>query len=543
MLIFSKLKILLALIFLSISAYSFGQESVFTALNKSIVDADKAFISKNYSTALSIYEDIALDDNAPENIDLRLARSYFFTYQYDRAVKYYQQHKETNLEFPVEDYFYFAEALLSIGNTMDALEYFQICLDKKPNNDLYASRIWRLSNLSYLYEDSLKNMAHRAKLNTNKSELQMLQFSEKEVYLVSNQPQVEIIKKVDSKENSSFYNLQKIETYEDPFSIVALNYENAKPIGKSLKIPFHVSAINSFEEGDHMIYAASSKQKNVKGNYPLQLYFAEIKRGKWTRTAAYEHNDLLFDMSEPSVSNDGKLLIFSANFDSGLGGKDLYKSIKTEEGWSKPENLGDRINTERDERFPFLQGSNLYFSSNGHAGLGGFDLYKSKLIDNQLGEIENLGYPVNSNYDELSLSIDSLGQQGFLSSNRQNGGFDFDIFEFALDLQIYPLAVEGIVKFIEHNWMDSSELEVLSNVALELIDRTGNNVVAETMTDSSGKFNLKVPYYSKYKIRIRGEDLDGFVSFEVPKFAKQDLSYEIVVVNDDFKNSLREENE
>jgi len=78
---------------------------------------------------------------------------------------------------------------------------------------------------------------------------------------------------------------------------------------------------------------------------------------------------------------------------------------------------------------------------------------------------------------------------------------------------------------------------------MELIDRTGNSVVAKTKTDAKGNFNLEVPYYSKYKIRIKGEDLNGFISFEVPKFAKQDLSYEIVVVNDDFKNSMREENE
>ncbi|WP_375577706.1 tetratricopeptide repeat protein [Marivirga tractuosa] len=539
----NKTMFLFAFIFFAFVINLKGQESVFSALNQSIGEADKAFIAKNYGKALSIYEEMAQDDKAPENIDLRLARSYYFTFQYEDAVKYYKQHEKTNLEFPTEDYFYFAEALTSIGNIEGALQYYQICLDKKPDNELYASRIWRLSNLSYLYEDSIKNMAHYAKMNTIHSELQMVHISDNEVYLVSNQPQVEMIKKIDSKENSSFYNVKKIETYEDPFSIVALNYENPKPIGKSLKTPFHLSAISIFNDGNQMVFAASSKQKNGKGNYPLQLYFAEKKKEKWFKIADYEHNNKQFDISEPSMSNDGNTLIFSANFDNGMGGNDLFISVKTEEGWSKPENLGNNINTERDERFPFFHQSNLYFASNGHAGLGGFDIYKAKLMDNNLQEIENLGYPINSSYDELSFNIDSLGQQGFLSSNRLNKGFDFDIYEFALDLQVYPLSVEGIVKFIEHNWMDSSELQVLPYVNMELIDRTGNNVVAKTRTDSEGNFNFKVPYYSKYKIRIVGKDLDGFVSFEVPKFAKQDLSYEIVVVNDDFKNSLREENE
>ncbi|WMN11096.1 tetratricopeptide repeat protein [Marivirga salinae] len=520
-----------------------AQESLISVLTQTLVDADKAFIAKNYQKALLIYEDIAQTDEAPNNIDLRLARSYYFTYRYEKAIKHYKKYEKTKLEFPMEDYFYFAEALTSSDSTELALHYFKICMEKKPNNELYAGRIWRLSNLSYLYEDSIKNMAHYASLNSSHSELQMVQASDKEVYLISNMPQVEMIKKIDSKENSSFYNLRKIKTYEDPFSIVALNYENSEPAGQKLKVQFHLPAISIFDDGNQMVYASSAKRKNDKDNYPLQLYFAKKRKGKWVKNSDYEHNQPNFNISEPAISNDGKILIFSANFANGFGGKDLYRSIKTEEGWSPPENLGNSINTERDERFPFIYKSNLYFSTNGHPGLGGFDLYKAKLINGVYQEVENLGYPVNSTYDELSFTIDSLGQQGFLSSNRVNRGFDFDIYEFALDLQVYPLQVEGVVKFIEHNWMDSTELQVLSYVEMELIDRTVNSVVAETKTDANGKFNLKVPYYSEYKIRIRGEGLDGFVIFEVPKFAKQDVSYELVVVNDDFKNSLSEEND
>lgn len=520
-----------------------AQQSVFDVFNQSISDADKAFIAKNYNKALTIYEEIAQKEGAPENIALRLARSYYFTYQYEKAVNFYDQHEKTNLEFPTKDYFYFAESLSSIGNTERALNYYQICMDKKPDDELFVQKIWRLNNLKYLYEDSLKNMAHYASMNTDHSELQMLPAGNKEVYLISNRPQVELIHKIDIKENASFYNLRKWSTYEDPFSIVALNYENPRPAGQSLKTPFHLSAISMFNDGQEMVYAASDKEKNDAENYPLQLFFAKQKRGKWIKTDAFEHNNPNFDLTEPAISQDGKTLIFSANFSQGLGGKDLYISVKTEEGWSEPENLGTMINTQTDERYPFIHKSNLYFASNGHPGLGGFDIYKAKMIEGDFQDLENLGYPINSTFDELSFNIDSLGQQGFMSSNRENQGFDFDIYEFALDLQIYPLEVEGIVKFIEHNWMDSSELQILPNVQMELIDRTGNVLKAITKTDNEGRFKLKIPYYSKYKIRIKGDDLDGFVSFEVPKFAKQDLSYEIVVVNDDFKNSLREENE
>jgi len=391
-------------LFLLASSNARAQESVFSAFNYSIAEADKAFIAKNYHKALSIYQNVSGRDEAPENIDLRLARSYYFTFQYDKAVKHYQQYEKAKLEFPTEDYFYFAEALTSTGKPSQAIEYYQICSDKNPNNEMYSARIWRLSNLSYLYEDSIRNMAHYAKLNTPYSELQVVSAAEKEVYLVSNQPKVEIIKKVDSKENAPFYNFKKVEIYEDPFSIVALNYEDPKPGGDHLKAPFHLSAISIFDGGNQMVYAASSRKKNEKGNYPLQLYFAKKRKGKWLRTGDYEHNNQAVDMSEPTMSKDGKTLIFSANLPNSLGGRDLFKSVKTEEGWSPPENLGNSINTPLDERFPFIYESNLYLSSNGHPGLGGFDLFKVKFTNENFLEMENLGYPINSTYDELSFN-------------------------------------------------------------------------------------------------------------------------------------------
>ncbi|MEQ8573566.1 MAG: hypothetical protein RIB63_05860, partial [Fulvivirga sp.] len=116
-------------------------------------------------------------------------------------------------------------------------------------------------------------------------------------------------------------------------------------------------------------------------------------------------------------------------------------------------------------------------------------------------------------------------------------GLDDDIYEFDMGLQSYPLKIDGVVKFIEHNWMDSTDLKPLPNVQLILIDDNGDNRVTEAISDDNGNFSFTIPFYSKYKIRIVGNDLDGIVSFEVPKYAKTNSTYEIVVVNDDFKKS------
>jgi hypothetical protein len=280
----------------------------------------------------------------------------------------------------------------------------------------------------------------------------------------------------------------------------------------------------------------SAAKPNAKGVYPLQIFFARKKGKKWSIVAEFPHNSIAYSLYEPCINEDGTEIYFSAEIPGGYGGKDIYKSVLTDSSWSKPGNVGEVINTAEDEIHPFMgQDGVFYFASNGHPGLGGFDLFKVKKIGERYGELENLGYPINSGFDDFALSIDSLNRHGFLTSNRKRGGLDDDIYEFDMGLQSYPLEVSGKVKFIEHNWMDSTELELLPNVRMVLIDNKNQQKVLETNSDKEGNFSFTVPYYSQYKIRIVSDELDGIVSFEVPKYSKANDSYEIVVVNDDFK--------
>jgi hypothetical protein len=221
----------------------------------------------------------------------------------------------------------------------------------------------------------------------------------------------------------------------------------------------------------------------------------------------------------------------------GFGGKDIYRSVNINGSWSKPENLGEAINTAYDETAPFLHLKKvLYFASSGHAGLGGTDIFKVMITNSSAGEVENMGYPINSTSDEFGINIDSLSTHGYFSSNRKNGGYDDDLYEFDMDLQTYPLELMGTLRFKEFAWNDSSELKPLGNARYYLIDNLREVIVHEGTSDEKGNFKWTIPYFSKYRVRVIGPDNDEHVvSLEIPKHRKDQSNHEIVVVKDLFK--------
>jgi hypothetical protein len=221
----------------------------------------------------------------------------------------------------------------------------------------------------------------------------------------------------------------------------------------------------------------------------------------------------------------------------GFGGKDIYRSRYQGGQWSAPENLGETVNTVYDEVFPYLHlNKTLYFSSNGHPGLGGLDIFKVLLKENDFDEVQNAGFPINTKSDEFGIIIDSLSTHGYFSSNRKKGGYDDDIYEFDMDLQTYPLDISGLIRFKEHNWSDSSEIKPLGNAKFFLVDNIRNVVVYENSSDSTGNFSLLIPYFSKYRIRVVEEGgEEHVVSLDIPKHRKLHNKHEIVIVKDAFR--------
>jgi len=200
---------------------------------------------------------------------------------------------------------------------------------------------------------------------------------------------------------------------------------------------------------------------------------------------------------------DGQERIFVSDRPGGQGGRDLYRTVLLPDGsWSKPLNLGKRVNTAGEEESPVLSadGRSLVFSSNGHQGMGGFDLFRCVRLDNgSWSEPEHMGYPLNTPGDEVMVSLDASGQSGYLSSSRQ-GGLDLDIFS----VEVYDAPEEALAVFIGKvlQWQSGDVLEVRS------VDEGEPVLRVFRARPESGSYVAALPACREYRFSwMRGQEV------------------------------------
>lgn len=227
--------------------------------------------------------------------------------------------------------------------------------------------------------------------------------------------------------------------------------------------------------------------------------------------------------SSASLSPDGKTLYFCSENpldNKGLGLHDIFKSSKDEKGeWGEPQNLGETINTEYDERTVFMHpdGKTLYFSSQGHNSMGGFDLFKSVYNDSlkKWSAPLNLGYPVNSPDDDIDFVVSASGKHGYYATIRPDGMGEKDIYRITLpaDTTVYLTLVKG-------NVTDESDNPVGSKV--EIIDmKTGKLVSTQESNSATGKFLVSLPSGKNYKMKVTANGYHPHEEvFNIPKGEK-----------------------
>ena len=188
----------------------------------------------------------------------------------------------------------------------------------------------------------------------------------------------------------------------------------------------NLGAVSFTADGKRAYYTKNQKKSiNV---YQLEIWEATNLAGKWVNAHKMFFNNPRFSYFHPAITPDGKRLYYVTDDHTGQGGTDIYYVDRNEDGsWKNTVNLGQDINTEGNELFPTFYEGNLFFSSNGHPGLGGLDIYR--LIKGVNGEpvVKNMGYPVNSAKDDFAFSIQ--GTKGFFSTNR-NGSDDIISFDY-----------------------------------------------------------------------------------------------------------------
>ena len=257
-------------------------------------------------------------------------------------------------------------------------------------------------------------------------------------------------------------------------------WSNPEPVEGDLNTEFD-EGITAFTPDGQTMYFAKALRKTDSGT-SVEIYKASRSEAKWSGASKFEITaDTLSAYDDPAVSADGKWLYFSSDMPGGQGGKDLWR-VMISDGHGTLENLGEQINTPGDERFPYVRDdSTLYFSSNGHAGLGGLDLFRARLQPSGRWFIENMGSPMNSSGDDFGITFESEGERGYFSSNRKDArGYDH-IFSFEKpDLKIW---ISGYV-------LDKDE-EPVPNALIRIVGNDGSNQKAVAKPDGSFRFDLQ----------------------------------------------------
>jgi hypothetical protein len=250
--------------------------------------------------------------------------------------------------------------------------------------------------------------------------------------------------------------------------------------------------------GNYMFFTACDRPIGLGS---CDIYFSALSGGKWSEPSNLKWPvNTTFWESQPSISADGKTLFFSSNRPGGSGGKDIWFSKENiRNQWSDPVNMGKTINTDGDEMSPFIHfdGKTLYFASDGRQGMGGFDIFMSRMNDDSTwSEPQNLGYPINTINDEMGLIIESGGQKAYFSTIRDKANGK-DIFYFNLYESVRP----SPVSYLKGKVYDRATGKLLK-ADYELINLSTGKVTINSSTDESGNFLVCLPSGYNYGINV-----------------------------------------
>ena len=245
---------------------------------------------------------------------------------------------------------------------------------------------------------------------------------------------------------------------------------------EDLNSKFHEGILSFSADGNTIYFTRESfyekefeKSEENKNKYGQSyIYKATKLKDKFNIIESLDINDPSFSNKNPMVSPDGKHLYFSSNRPGGFGMYDIYKASINDDGTlSNVENLGQNVNSEGQEGFPFFSNDNvLYFSSDGHLGIGGLDVFYSRYIDGKWSNVRNVGIPVNSGADDFAFIIDEDNENGFVSSNRPGGVGKDDIYALKKIKPICDILLESTI-------VDSKTNNPIETALTSISDGTG----------------------------------------------------------------------
>ena len=427
----------LTLILVTLFSYSF----VFSQ-NNSTKKADRLYDRLQFVKAAEEYLKLSDSELNSDYVITKLANCYYNLFETSEAEKWFK--KIVNKNPDAELIYKYSQMLKANGKYKESNLWMNKFSEMKP----YDSRAVSFKNTPN-YIDKIINKGKRfniqnLKINSEYSDFGATIYKNK-LYFVSSR---------NEKATSRNYGWND-EPFLDIFSSTINDKGSHLPadLFDELNSKFHEGIVSFTPDGNTAYFTRESYyedeyQKDSLNNTKysqLYIYKATKLKDSWDTFESLEINDVNFSNKNPMVSPDGKHLYFSSNMPGGFGLYDLYKAeIKDDGSLGKVENLGQKINTEGQEAFPFVTGENmLYFSSDGHLGLGGLDVFYSKNVDDKWSNSKNVGIPVNSGADDFAFMIKE--ENGYVSSNRTGGVGKDDIYALKKIRPLCDLLLETVV--------------------------------------------------------------------------------------------------
>ncbi|UYZ62180.1 OmpA family protein [Hymenobacter weizhouensis] len=447
--------------------------------------ADKRFARGEYEAAIALYKKDVAKGKQTALPNFRIAESYRLSNRIELAEPFYKVALDAKVK-SADAGFYYAQALKAAGKTEEAAAQFERYAESGSNRTLAERAAVEAKNArvaTTLLTASTNNKVQPLdQINSPSSDFGATRMPDtKELVFASGREG-----KMYPGNGEGFNDLYAIK-FEDDKQLTGGTVRKLEPIFNSDNK--HEASATYSPDGKMMVFARSndgSKKQAKDGFLSVDLFVSYLRGGAWTEPELVRGlNSRTADDFSPVFSPDGQTLYFASSRKGGLGGTDLYKATMESPGrFSAPENLGDQINTAGNESFPAISpGGQLYFSSDGHPGLGKLDLFKV-----EKGKVVNLGVPINSPGDDFAPFFTEQ-KTGVFSSNRAGGKGSDDLYLFRENLlKLVTFIVDGTV--VERN-DKTGRTAPLANENVVLFDSKGRKL-QEVTTDPAGKFSIRL---------------------------------------------------
>lgn len=489
--------ILIGVLFFLVTS-CFAQNSLSTKSKKAQEFYNNAMKSYNlhyYSQAIDQFTDAVKEDDKFIEAWLSMAEVYMDMKKDEDAIKTYRKCTEIDPDFFPGMYINLGELEFINAEYKDARSDYEKYLTYPSISD--KSRMLALAGVANC-DFSLKAVANPVPFNPKNMGTAINNEMDQYWPSISVDEQTFVFTQLVPKDpnNEAVFGNRQEDFYISSFR--SNGWEPAKFAGAPLNTPDNEGAQTLSADGKEIYFTAC----NRRDGYGLcDIYYSQWNRQSWTIPMNIGAPvNTKFKETQPSLSPDGRTLYFASNRTGGKGGLDLWQSTLQQDGnWSEPINLGDSINTPGEEQSPFIHPDNqtLYFSSTGLMGLGRFDLFVTR--KNNQGKWTkplNLGYPINTNFNEEGLIVNAKGNTAYYSSTRDGGLGGRDIYQFELYKEVRPKPV-SYMKGVVYD----AETKKPLRAKFELIDLESANTVMESFSQSNdGSFLISIPSGKDYAL-------------------------------------------